>query len=70
MKTVKNVYSVTGDSKEQITVLCAGNAVGDVLPPMQVFADSAFQVLILDAYTMVGVIPNCFMGVTVPSSWR
>lgn len=34
MKNTRNVYAVTGDSKEQITTLCVANAAGDVLPPM------------------------------------
>ena len=42
MLAAKNVYGVTGDSKEQITCLCAATAAGDALPPMEVFAGECF----------------------------
>ena len=57
MKTDKNVYGITGDSKEQITCLCAANVAGDVLPPMQVFAGERFRY-----NPMVNCIPNASCG--------
>ena len=42
MKYEKNVYGITGDSKDQITCLCAANAVGEVIPPMQIFPGERF----------------------------
>ena len=57
MKTDKNVYGITGDSKEQITCLCAANAAGDVLPPMQVFAGEWFRY-----NPMANCIPNAYFG--------
>ena len=57
MKTDKNVYGITGDSKEQITCLCAANAAGDVLPPMQVFAGERFRY-----NPMANCIPNAYFG--------
>lgn len=32
MRNSKNVYTVTGDSKEQITYLCVAGAAGEVIP--------------------------------------
>jgi len=43
MRNARCVYGVTGDSKEQITVLCAVSAAGDVIPPMHVFAGERFK---------------------------
>jgi len=37
------VYSITGNSKEQITTFCAANAAGDTLPPMHIFPGERFK---------------------------
>lgn len=37
LRNSKNVYAVTGDSKDQITCLCAASACGTVLPHMHIF---------------------------------
>ena len=63
MKTDKNVYGVTGDSKEQITCLCAGSAAGDILPPMEVFAGERFRYNPMDK-----CIPNAYFGRS-PNGW-
>ena len=38
VRNARNVYCATGDSKEQITTLCAANAAGNVLPQMHIFS--------------------------------
>ena len=43
--------------EEQITFLCAANAAGDVLPPMQVFAGERFHY-----NPMANCIPNAYFG--------
>ena len=43
LRNSRNVYSVTGDSKEQITCLCAVSAAGEVIPPMHIFAGVHFR---------------------------
>ena len=40
---VRQVYQVTGSSKQQITTLCCISAVGDVIPPMHVFPGERFR---------------------------
>ena len=57
VKTDKNVYGITGDSKEQITCLCAANAAGDVLPPMHVFAGERVRY-----NPMANCVPNAYFG--------
>lgn len=39
----KNVCSITADTKEQITVLCAISASGEVIPPMHIFPGMRFK---------------------------
>ena len=34
----RNLYAVTGYSKEQITTICEGSASGEVIPHMPIFA--------------------------------
>ena len=43
IRSCKNVYAITADTKEQITTLCAINAAGGVLPPMHIFPGTRFQ---------------------------
>ena len=43
MQNARCVYGVTGDSKEQITVLCAVSAAADVISLMHVFAGERFK---------------------------
>ena len=57
VKTDKNVYGVTGDSKEQITCLCAASAAGEIIPPMQVFPGERFWY-----NPMANCIPNAYFG--------
>ena len=37
LQNSRNVYGITGNTKEQITTLCAANAAGDTVPPMHIF---------------------------------
>ena len=43
IRSYKNVYAITADTKEQITTLCAINAAGEVLPPMHIFPGTRFK---------------------------
>lgn len=67
LRNSKNVYGVTGDTKEQITCLCAISAAGETIPPMHVFTgvrfkynpmEAVYLVHILDGLRMVGCLPN------------
>ena len=53
----KDVYQVTGNSKEQITTLCAISATGSVVPPMHVFPGKRFKI-----DPMINCVPNAFFG--------
>ena len=44
MRGAKDVYQVTGNSKEQVTTLCAISAEGGIIPPMHIFAGKRFKV--------------------------
>ena len=63
----KNVYSITADTKEQITILCAISASGEVIPPMHIFPGMRFKynpmVNSVDGAVSLqdGSILNCFM---------
>ena len=46
MVEAKDVYQVTGNSKEQVTTLYAISAAGSVVPPMHIFAGKCFKSLI------------------------
>ena len=70
MKSDKNVYGITGDSKDQITCLCVANAAGEVLPPSRYFLVNNFGIIPwLTAYLVPtlgtlltdGSIPSYFM---------
>ena len=41
-KGMKDLYTVTGSSRDQITILCAGSAAGEVIPPMHIFPGVRF----------------------------
>jgi len=53
----KDVYHITGNSKEQITTFCAISAKGDIIPPMHIFAGKHFKV-----DPMSGCVPNAYFG--------
>ena len=55
MRGSKDVYQVTGNSKEQVTTLCAVSAAGTVVPPMHIFAGKRFKV-----DPMKGSVPNAY----------
>ena len=57
MKSDKNVYGITGDSKDQITCLCVANAAGEVLPPMQIFPGEQFRY-----NPMANCVPGAYFG--------
>ena len=54
---------MTGNSKEQITTLCAGSAAGEVIPPMYIFPGQRFGYNPLD-----GAVPGAYFGKSV-SGW-
>ena len=53
----KDVYQVTGNSKEQVTTLCAISAAGNFVPPMHIFAGKRFKV-----DPMEGCVSNAYFG--------
>ena len=53
----KDVYQVTGNSKEQVTTLCAISAAGNFVPPMHIFAGKRFKVDPMD-----GCVSNAYFG--------
>lgn len=57
MKGATDVYTISGNSKEQVTTLCAISAAGSVIPPMHVFAGKRFK-----NDPMKGSVPNAFFG--------
>ena len=57
MKSDKNVYGITGDSKDQITCLCVANAAGEVLPPRQIFPGERFRY-----NPMANCVPGAYFG--------
>ena len=57
MRGSKDVYQVTGNSKEQVTTLCAVSAAGTVVPPMHIFAGKRFKV-----DPMKGSVANAYFG--------
>lgn len=63
MKNAKNVYVTTGDSKDQITCLCAASAAGEVLPPMHIFAGERFRF-----NPMAGCVTDAYFGRS-PNGW-
>ena len=63
LRNSKNVYSVTGDSKEQITCLCAVSAAGEVIPPMHIFAGVRFRY-----NPMADCVPGAYFGRS-PNGW-
>jgi hypothetical protein len=63
MQNSRCVYGVTGDSKEQITTLCAVSAAGYVIPPMHIFAGERFKY-----NPMNNCVDNAYFGRSV-SGW-
>ena len=63
MKNTKDVYAITGDSKDQITILCAANAAGEMLPPMHIFAGEHFRF-----NPMAGCVTEAYFGHS-PNGW-
>ena len=63
MRNSRCVYGVTGDSKEQITTLCAVSAAGYVIPPMHIFAGERFKY-----NPMNNCVDNAYFGRSV-SGW-
>ena len=63
MRNSRCVYGVTGDSKEQITTLCAVSAAGYVIPPMNIFAGERFKY-----NPMNNCVDNAYFGRSV-SGW-
>ena len=57
VREVRDVYAVTGYSKQQITTLCAGSASGEVIPPMHIFPGQCFAYNPLD-----GAVPGAYFG--------
>lgn len=63
MRNCKDVHNITGNSKDQITCLCAVNAAGEILPPMHVFAGERFHF-----NPMNKCVPGTFFGRS-PNGW-
>jgi len=59
----KNVYQITGSSKEQLTTLCAISASGNIIPPMHVFPGQRFKYNPLE-----GCVPGAYFGRSL-SGW-
>lgn len=53
----KDVYQVTGNSKEQITTLCAISAAGNIIPPMHFYPGKRFKYNSLN-----NAVPGSYMG--------
>ena len=56
MRGARDLYRVTGNSKEQVTTLCAISAAGSVVPPLHIFAGKRFKI-----DPMKGCVPNVVM---------
>ena len=63
LRNAKNVYAISGDSKEQITTLCVANAAGIVLPPMHIFPGVRFRY-----NPMENSVPGAYFGRS-PKGW-
>ena len=62
-KNMKDVYSVHGSNKEQITTLCAISAAGETIPPMHIFPGQCF------GYNPLrDSVPGAYFGKS-PSGW-
>ena len=59
----RDVYHISGSSKEQITTLCAISASGNIIPPMHVFAGQRFKY-----NPMEGCVPGSYFGKS-PNGW-
>ena len=53
----KDVYQITGSSREQITTLCAISASGNIIPPMHLFPGQRFKYNLLE-----GGVPGAYFG--------
>ena len=59
----KDVYQITGSSREKITTLCAISASGNIIPPMHLFPGQRFKYNPLE-----GCVPGAYFGKS-PSGW-
>ena len=59
----KNVYAITADTKEQITILCAVSASREAIPPMHMFSGVRFKY-----NPMRNSVPGAYFGHS-PSGW-
>ena len=59
----KDVYQITGSSKEQLTTLCAISASGNIIPPMHVFPGQRFKY-----HPLEGCVPGTYFGKSL-SGW-
>ena len=62
---MKDLYTVTGSSRDQITILCVRSAIGEVIPPMHIFPDVCFGYNELDG----SVVSKYFCSVKVGNSF-
>lgn len=67
MKNSTTVYGVTGDSKEQVTILCAVSASGNAIPPMAIFPGERFTCIIV--YKVHGCSQNGWMNTELFYGW-
>ena len=63
LRNSRNVYGITGNTKEQITTLCAANAAGDTVPPMHIFPGERFK-----TNPMEGCVHDAYFGRS-PNGW-
>lgn len=55
---VRDVYQVTGNTKAQISLLCAVSAIGNVIPPMHIFPSQRFK----NNHSMEGCVLMSYFG--------
>ena len=58
-----SVNSITSDTKQQMTTLCAVNAAGDIVPPTHIFSGERYK-----SNPMEGCVDGTFFGRS-PNSW-
>ena len=67
MRGAKDVYQVTGNSKDQVTTLCAISAAGTVVPPMHIFAGKRLRLIQWKAVYLMHVLVNSIKDGLTPS---
>ena len=63
LKSSRGIYGVTGNTKENITTLCAASASGNVIPPMHIFSGERFK-----SNPLEGAVAGAYCGRS-PNGW-